>query len=286
MATNAADSYFDVLKNSIAREMFRDTADQNYTLARFCFFNKLNTDFYWLALHSIEKYTKCSLLINGYSSKGFGHDIEKLSASFNDFAGEFVLKKFENEFSEDMEIWFKETPGDFIKRINNLGHPENRYNSYGFSQLPTDVQKLDQLVFSIRSVCFPLKYVFPQASVKYGGTSYAELLIQNKANWKISFDQTSPLAKIKAGKLGETLRLALLDNNFLFSDDDYDHPPFPYSTSSHNPVLLRYINWPLKNPTLENVELAQKLYEWVDSNIQISKGLAEEIQGWFDEKEP
>jgi hypothetical protein len=49
-------------KNSLVKELFVSTADDNYTLARWCFHQNVNVDFFWLAVHSLEKYFKAVLL--------------------------------------------------------------------------------------------------------------------------------------------------------------------------------------------------------------------------------
>jgi hypothetical protein len=65
-------------KKSVVRELFISTADDNYTLARWCFQQKLNVDFFWLAVHCLEKYFKAALLMNGHSSQGYNHRIVDL----------------------------------------------------------------------------------------------------------------------------------------------------------------------------------------------------------------
>jgi HEPN domain-containing protein len=82
-------------KNSLVKESFVSTADDNYTLARWCFHQNVNVDFYWLAVHSLEKYFKAVLLINGKASKPFGHDIEELYAAVQPLAPELLITQIE-----------------------------------------------------------------------------------------------------------------------------------------------------------------------------------------------
>ena len=84
----------------IVRELFVDTADDNYITARWCFVEGLNVDYFWLAVHALEKYMKASLLLNGHSAKGyldhagkrrsFGHDITKLYGYLRSFAADLL----------------------------------------------------------------------------------------------------------------------------------------------------------------------------------------------------
>lgn len=60
------DSFAD--KHSIINELFIATADDNYVLARW---QHLNVDFFWLAVHALEKYLKAVLLLNGKSAKPY-----------------------------------------------------------------------------------------------------------------------------------------------------------------------------------------------------------------------
>lgn len=66
---NVSESQFTAIKHDIVKELFLKTADQTYVVARWCFLNGLYLDFYWNALHALEKYLKAVLLVNGRSAK-------------------------------------------------------------------------------------------------------------------------------------------------------------------------------------------------------------------------
>jgi hypothetical protein len=51
-------------KQSIVEDFFISTADDNYVAARWCYLDGLNIDFFWLSVHSLEKYLKAALLLN------------------------------------------------------------------------------------------------------------------------------------------------------------------------------------------------------------------------------
>jgi HEPN domain-containing protein len=65
-------------RHSIVKEMFIETADDNYILARTSFHENLNVDFFWLAVHCVEKYLKASLLLNKKDARGYDHNIVEL----------------------------------------------------------------------------------------------------------------------------------------------------------------------------------------------------------------
>jgi hypothetical protein len=80
-------------KNDLVLELFVRTADENYITARWCAFNLLNTEFLWLSVHVLEKYLKAVLLVNGKSSKSYGHDIERLYRDVKSIAGSLLPDK-------------------------------------------------------------------------------------------------------------------------------------------------------------------------------------------------
>jgi len=58
-----------VEQGRIVRVSFVDTADDNYIASRWCFVEGLKIDYFWLAVHALEKYMKAVLLLNGKSGK-------------------------------------------------------------------------------------------------------------------------------------------------------------------------------------------------------------------------
>jgi len=84
-----------VAQTSLVHDLFVRTADENYITARWCAVNNLNTDFFWLAVHSLEKYFKAVILLNGGSSKKFRHDIVKLYAAVKTIAEQLLPKRLQ-----------------------------------------------------------------------------------------------------------------------------------------------------------------------------------------------
>ena len=88
-------------KHSIANELYIKTADENYIVARGCSSYGLETDFFWLAAHCLEKYMKAALLLNERSAKEYvkngkktrySHDIDKLYEDTQHLAPELCRK--------------------------------------------------------------------------------------------------------------------------------------------------------------------------------------------------
>src|ERR1700687_1899526 len=88
MPTQVDDLYAE--KQSIIDELFIKTADDNYVTARWCFHQNLNVDFFWLAVHCVEKYLKASLLLNGENVKKQSHDIVMMFPAVRALAPELL----------------------------------------------------------------------------------------------------------------------------------------------------------------------------------------------------
>jgi len=55
---------------------FRDIADADYVAARLAYRAKLNDQFLWSSLQTVEKYLKCILLLKRIRAPKIGHDLE------------------------------------------------------------------------------------------------------------------------------------------------------------------------------------------------------------------
>ena len=71
MAFDLDDMYAD--KHSIVDAFFIRTADNNYINARWCAFHGLDLDFFWQALHCLEKYMKAALVLNDRPALVYRH---------------------------------------------------------------------------------------------------------------------------------------------------------------------------------------------------------------------
>jgi len=147
--TTSPANEFTVIKHDIVRELFLKTADQTYVVARWCFLNRLYLDFYWNAVHALEKHLKAVLLMNGRSAKGppsgptYGHNVVKLFAEVRSLAPTLLPALLTRPDELQIRHWRDEPVEDFLKRLNDLGQADNRYNIFGVSQQPEDIYKLD-----------------------------------------------------------------------------------------------------------------------------------------------
>ncbi len=262
-------------KHSIINEMFIATADHNYVLARWSFHQQLNVDFFWLAVHSVEKYLKAALLMNGKSAKKYGHDITKLYAAVTPLAPElFPTTLTKPEERMPVEYWHNEMTENFIARLYRDGQADNRYQIFGYSRHPEDLWKLDQVVYSVRRVCKTLEaYELGKPHDGAANMANREVLRKFPKRWRLN----SKPEETMSGNHGQELLEASLTWNFPFAPHDYKHPPMTYTSSIQNPVLVRRLFDPLEGGPKEFAH-NDMLWEWVKNNIHLSKEIIKEIE--------
>ncbi len=261
-------------KHSIINEMFIATADQNYVLARWSFHQHLNVDFFWLAVHSVEKYLKAALLINGKSAKTYGHDITRLYAAVTPLAPELFPTALTKPGLMPDNYWHNEMTESFIARLYRGGQADNRYQVFGYSRHPEDLWKLDQVVYSVRRMCKALEaYELGKPHAGSANMSNRELLGKFPKRWLLN----SKLEEIMSGNHGQELLEASLTWNFPFAPPDYPQPQMTYTSSTQNPVLARRLFDPLEGDPKAFAH-NDILWEWVKNNIQFPKEIINEIE--------
>ena len=232
----------DVLKNAVVNDLFVKTADQTYVVARWCFLNRLYLDFYWNGLHAVEKYLKAALLLNGHSALGFSHNIERLYSAVEAFADEFLPEELLRPDQLRIDHWRNEATVDFVRRLNGLGDPNNRYNLFGFTQLPEDLYKLDRLVFAIRNVAQILDgYAFIGTHQNNGGPNFSGADLLRRAPEQAYHYAGSRLAELAGEKATSDVRQATLTHNIPFAPADHEHGALPSGASGNNAVLYRHV---------------------------------------------
>lgn len=114
-------------KHDLARDLFVRTADENYIAARWCAAERLDADFLWLAVHALEKYLKAVLLVNGRSSKGYGHDIVRLNAGVATIAGDLLPDRLARPSDLDIYHWRERSAAEFVQHLLDNGNADNCY---------------------------------------------------------------------------------------------------------------------------------------------------------------
>ena len=264
-------------RHSIVDEIFIKTADDNYVTARWCYANGFDVDFLWLSAHSLEKYLKAVLLLNGRSGKAgvlsgkkanYGHDIERLYADVRPLAPELLKQDLVCPDEIIEEVWRPETVEHFVRRLHQMGHADNRYQLTGYVIRQDDIFKIDQLVFMVRRLCRPLdNHFFGKKRPGVPDESFRQRMVKDHP---ISANLHSRLEEVMSGKQGEQAKHAALNQNFQFARKDYAHttmrgPRFHFS----NPVLPRRVIEPLDAGRLEDDTHSDVLWQWTKDNIHL-----------------
>lgn len=267
----------------IIRSMFMWTADQNYITARFAFYCGNHLDFLWLSLHSIEKYLKAALLFNGVSVKDIGHDIEKLYKLFLQLDSRLKNVDFINPNDKNF-LWIDEDFDNFIKRLNIIGSANNRYLVNGYKMAPSDLLKVDQIIFYIRYHCRSFK-------INYG--NHSELIdnfpnVQPSASNWYNEDGIMDGSQLPLDRLGSFVNSGV---DKIFPDDGRseffarDNYPFfgakkksghMVGWSLHSEPLGRYIDQ-LRSDGGKKAYMAAAVLEWSKKNIKFSSEYRAEI---------
>jgi len=266
------------LRHSIINDMFVDSADQNYVVARWCFQMGLTTDFLWNAVHSLEKIMKAVLLFNGESAKGGGHDLAALYPKVMSIAADLLPDMLIKPNEIDAH-WRVESCDAFLERLSQNGQADNRYHVFGYVQQSEDLFKLDRMYFAIRRLCCPLdSFLFGNTRDGQPETTFREQLARQpdfRPRWA-----GSRLQKLLSDKSPEELIHAALNHNFMLAPESFEHGRMRYGSSAQNPILGRRIVLPdEQNATGETARETADLAYWVLENIQLPRDVRRQFEG-------
>ena len=275
-------------QREIVREIFVNTVDDNYIAARRCFVVRLNVDFYWLAVHALEKYMKAVLLLNGRSGIGFrewagrlqryGHDIRLLYEQVKVIGEEFLPDFLRLPEELETEFWREEIPEDCLRRFYRNGNADNRYHIFGLMRHREDIFKLDSMVYAVRRLCIPLDAYNPAARVQgRSNPKYRDMLIDGSKYWALV--SHCRLRKTAEGERGEVLREVFLNMNLPFAPDDFENSGLSSGWESVNTVLARSVLKPLQRPVNGDAAVrAVRVCNWVLDNIQLPGDVRRELR--------
>jgi HEPN domain-containing protein len=129
--------------NSYVIRSFRDSADQDYIVARAAHKMELYLQFLWLASQAIEKYIKAILILNKQTSaRKTTHDVYELYTRLQDISDICF------DFPSEIEA--------FLKYLRMFG--QNRYFEYAYQLDGYERVRLDQAVWFIRRYCQVLRW--------------------------------------------------------------------------------------------------------------------------------
>jgi len=244
-----------ILVNDFAIRSFRETADKDYITARMAYRARLIQPYRWSALHSLEKYVKCILLLNRVDTKKLGHRV---------LCGIERMKK-RGKFELDLSA---ETL-KFIKRLEDDG-ADDRYYLVSYDIEQYDIVRLDRAVWELRRYCQPLDYDTVDMNGKTVNSLTHELDRVHRAkemNEKGTCIEGGILEKI-IEKKDHPAREALIWKNLLFGPSRRKAVKMqPYWEAGNSPFFL-------------HPEIVDEVAEYV----QISPDIAEGVRQFAKQK--
>lgn len=230
----------------IAVQCFRDTADQDYIHARLAYQNKLTPQFLWSSLHCLEKYSKCILVANGFSTKDFGHVINPAINWFEEKTGlNLNLSADVRKFNEGLEL------------------ARYRYMSVSNVSKGSDIVLLDKSVHEIRRYC--QQFSFDEEERK---SQILELANKNSENEIKSIERI----RLNGGVLERILndkehpaRKALIYQNAFFSTRKRSTISIRQNITAYNSVFF------------ENPELFKLAKDYIRIESEVCKAYSNEF---------
>jgi hypothetical protein len=126
--------------NDVAIRCFRDIGDGDYIAARFAIRARLGSQFLWSAEQAVEKYLKCTLMLNRINTKDLSHNIGRALNRINtELPFRIVLTSQEQHIFDHLVQW-----------------DSDRYLVESFHLMDDELVNLDRLVWKLRQYCEPL----------------------------------------------------------------------------------------------------------------------------------
>ena len=253
----------------ITRQMFIDTADNNYILARSAFFDQLYGEFFWLSHQALEKYFKAILLMNRVSAKSGSHDLSNLHAKMINIDKRIKFPCLKKPADIDID-WHDESFVAHLEKLNQYGSPNNRYGMYGYSVVTEDLIKIDQSVWAVRRFCRP--FLCNSKSSADGSVKeidYVAVLSDNASEWEIG--SSTPIEKLIRRDKENPRRKSFMYLNASFFPQE-DHFFNGWRMAAANPPLSEYFKTVRSETSSpERRKKAAKVLLWVKENIFLGK---------------
>lgn len=144
---------FERVAKEIVCESFVFTGDRDYITARFAFFQKQPHLFMWSAAQALEKYLKANILLLGSEAVSKVHKHSSLGGDLKKIDPERLHIELDmpSDWAElGITFWRKQDVDKFLKRIDQLGAPDVRYDQTQLEVNLQDLVFLDRLAFRLR----------------------------------------------------------------------------------------------------------------------------------------
>lgn len=171
-------------KSVFCHGMFVRPADEDYFVGRWALLNGIYPLAFWQISQALEKYLKCSLVLNGVSVRQKGHEVCQLYDVYQKIDDDICINSFRKPDKLHDDWWEPEEVGAFLKKLDAMGSGDSRYGLESWWRRKADLFKFDQLAFQFRRTTIGLSWLigedWPTANSieeEFKGSSWRELLI-------------------------------------------------------------------------------------------------------------
>lgn len=181
---------FERFATEIVCESFIFTGDRDYLTARFAFLQKQSHLFLWSAAQALEKYLKANILLLGSGAVTKTHGHENLGTELRRTHPERLNVELglpQGLAEQGVGRWPALDANGFLKRIEQLGAPDVRYDQVQLDVHLQDLVLLDRLAFRLRH----------------------QLVHEHVTDCKL---------------VGEQIKQRFFDLNYPFAPPDHEHP--------------------------------------------------------------
>lgn len=256
---------------SIVREMFIDTADDNYISARAAYFEHRDLDFWWLTLHAMEKYLKAILLLNGRNTKRLGHTIRPLLDAVRGVDERLSPPPFERPAWLGPVRVLDDVNSDFIWAVDTYGHPNSRYGTYSYVLARDDILKADHYIYWCR------RFARPHFQRLNDGREidWINELTLNPKLWR--HHTSSPIEKLVDLPRDDRRRKPLAEANLLFCPDEQEPITLRGGTAHNAPIYNRIEALKESAAGSSERQTEREILSWLLATIRFSEKDAEFI---------
>lgn len=261
---------------NMIRQMFINTADDNYISARAAYFEERDRDFWWLTMHAMEKYLKAILLMNGRSTQQYAHKLAPLIEAVGRLDKALEPPAFERPTWLGPIRIFDDANANFISALDVYGHPSSRYGTYSYVLARDDILRADHYIYWARRFARPLR------QVKFDGTEidWASELAGSPGVWRHHID--APIERLADLPVGDTRRRGLAEANFAFFPDEQKRVTLRGGRAHNSPIYNRLRALQESAPNSEERRTERAVLEWVLKNVRLDRGDALELRTRLD----
>jgi HEPN domain-containing protein len=248
----------DARKEKYIVEIFVDTADEDYVVARLLYLTGLERQFFWSAAQAVEKYLKAALLLNGEPVKHYKHRLTAMFDRLSAIAGPHLATDLEmppqlKRFGTHERYLKGGTLRAFVQHIEKHGRPANRYDTIGTDSEFGDINRLDRAIFILRRLTVDLSARVEESK----GETFKDWLPLHPQSLVRDFRHRL----IHTPGPSYSVHQAARENNYAFAPK-FEHTDVPLRSGHHVSSLEILFKM--------DIDYAHELRQWVLESIDLS----------------